>query len=101
MLVEIRPAIAPPGQALLCRRDVIEVEFLHQKLRVIDAGQGHHGCAYGIDNHALADMPAAIFVASPIDGDDEDAALIGTAAQRELPRIFPEHRLAVSCGADG
>ena len=33
MLVEIRPAITPPGQALLRRRDLIEVELLHQELR--------------------------------------------------------------------
>src|SRR5262245_59955212 len=101
MLVEIWPAIAPPGRALLRRCDIIKIEFLHQKLRVIDTCQGHYGCANRIDYHALADVPTAIFVARPIDGNDEDAALVGSASQREFPGVFAQRRLAVGCGADG
>src|SRR5436190_9668268 len=101
MLVEIRPAITPPGQAPLRRRDFIEVDLLYQELRLIHARDRHHGGANGIHDHALADVAAAVLVAGAIDGDDEDATLIGAASQRELPGIAAEHVLAVGRGADG
>src|SRR5262249_34838683 len=79
MLVEVRPAVPPPGEAFLSYRDFIQIEFLYQKLRVVDTCCGHHGRANGIDDHALADVPAAVLVAGAVDGDDEDTVLIGAA----------------------
>src|SRR5437899_1052149 len=69
MLVEIRPAITPPRQAPLRRRDFIEVDLLHQELRLVRARDRHHGGANGIHDHALADVAAAVLVAGAIDGD--------------------------------
>src|SRR5262245_56801379 len=101
MLVEILPAIAPQGQALFGRRGLVQAEFLHTQLGIIDTCELLDGWANGTDNHALADVPTAVFVARTIDGNDEDAALVGTASQRELPGVFAQRRLAVGCGADG
>src|SRR4029079_17323102 len=86
-LVEIRPAIAPPGKAPLRGHDLIEIELLHEELRIVDARNAHYGCANGADDHALTDVTPPVFVAGAIDRDDKHAALVGAAAQRQFPRI--------------
>src|SRR5947207_13655219 len=60
MLVEIRPAITPPRQAPLRRRDFIEVNLLHQELRLVHARDRHHAGPNGIPDHYPAASGAAV-----------------------------------------
>ena len=57
--VELRPAVAPPGQAGLRGGDVVQVNRRHENLGRVRGGDRQHVGADRVHDHAAADMVAA------------------------------------------